>query len=250
MQEQEKNNKGFSLLEIIVVLAIVGALAGVGIPQFTKWNNSRVVSNATEQVASLLRNIHATTERGTFAYVQVLFESDSFGGISIRTKGVTMDNFTAKMNDVNDVWNTSSDNRCSTGELDPEFWTSEDIAERPELRASIFEIERNDVIFQWFDGQASVCFSRNGKFFYADGELGIDEQPEHYIYILLNKDENAECVIEYVENPLEKVIPQPLSWDPDDNSCKYVGAVKWTRFGEVDTFKWNKRTTEALSEWK
>ena len=109
-------------------------------------------------------------------------------------------------------------------------------------------MERNDVIFQWFDGQASVCFSRNGKFFYADGELGLDEQPEHYIYILLNKDENAMCAIDYVADPLEKVIPQPNSWD--DNSCKYVGAVKWTRFGEVDTFKWNKRGSAVLSEWK
>ena len=115
MQELEKNNKGFSLLELMVVLAIVGALAGVGVPQFAKWNNSRAISNATEQVASLLRNIHATTERGTFAYVQVLFESDSLDGITIRTKGVTMDNFTAKMNDVNDVWNTASDSRCSIG---------------------------------------------------------------------------------------------------------------------------------------
>ena len=35
MQEQEKKNKGFSLLEIIVVLAIVGALAGVGIPNLS-----------------------------------------------------------------------------------------------------------------------------------------------------------------------------------------------------------------------
>ena len=120
MLEQEKNNKGFSLLEIIVVLAIVGALAGVGIPNFTKWNNGRAVSNATEQVASLLRNIHATTERGTFAYVQVLFESDDNDGISIQTKGVTMDNFTYKMNDPNDIWNVSSDTRCSIMEIDPE----------------------------------------------------------------------------------------------------------------------------------
>ena len=48
MQEQEKNNKGFSLLEIIVVLAIVGALAGVGIPNFAKWNNKRIIANASE----------------------------------------------------------------------------------------------------------------------------------------------------------------------------------------------------------
>ena len=68
-----------------------------------------IISNATEQVASLLRNIHATTERGTFAYVQTIFESDFEDGISIKTKGVTMDNFTTKMNDLSDTWNTSSD---------------------------------------------------------------------------------------------------------------------------------------------
>mgnify|MGYP003330374370 FL=1 len=146
MLEQEKNNKGFSLLEIIVVLAIVGALAGVGIPNFTKWNNGRAVSNATEQVASLLRNIHATTERGTFAYVQVLFESDDNNGISIQTKGVTMDNFTYKMNDPNDIWNVSSETRCSIMEIDPEFWTTGD-ADRPELQASIYNIQRRDVVF-------------------------------------------------------------------------------------------------------
>ena len=95
MQEQEKKNKGFSLLEIIVVLAIVGALAGVGIPNFAKWNNKRIISYASEEVASLLRNIHATTERGTFAYVQLIFESDNEDGISFYIKGVRMDNFSS-----------------------------------------------------------------------------------------------------------------------------------------------------------
>ena len=55
MQEQEKKNKGFSLLEIIVVLAIVGALAGVGIPNFAKWNNKRIIANASEEVASFVK---------------------------------------------------------------------------------------------------------------------------------------------------------------------------------------------------
>ena len=58
----------------------------------------------------------------------------------------------------------------------------------------------------------------------------------------LKKEENLECEIDYVADPEERVIPSSNG----DNGCKYVGAVKWTRFGEVDTFKWN----ETLEEWK
>ena len=51
-----------------------------------------------------------------------------------------------------------------------------------------------------------------------------------------------------IPKPDEKVIPQPDAWD--GGGCKYVGAVRWTRFGEIDTFRWNRRDTEDLSEWK
>ena len=75
MQALAKNNKGFSLLEIIVVLAIIGGISAVGIPNFIEWSNKRALVNATTQVTSLFRNIFATTERGTFAYVQVIINS-------------------------------------------------------------------------------------------------------------------------------------------------------------------------------
>ena len=158
-----------------------------------------------------------------------------------------MDNFTTKMNDTSVSWNTSPDNRCSVTPLDDEFWTSED-TDRDELKANIFEISRSDVVFN-FIGEASLCLSRNGKFYYGTGAIATGEQPENYIYLLLNKGENTDCDITYIDDePDEKVIPQPAAWD--GGGCKYVGAVRWTRFGEIDTFRWNRRDTEDLSEWK
>jgi len=176
MQEQEKKNKGFSLLEIIVVLAIVGALAGVGIPNFAKWNNKRIIANASEEVASLLRNIHATTERGTFAYVQLIFESDNEDGISIKTKGVTMDNFTTKMNDTSVSWNTSPDNRCSVTPLDDEFWTSED-TDRDELKANANEMGEilKDGLIKIQSDHREVIGEVRGKGLMVGLELVVDE---------------------------------------------------------------------------
>ena len=125
MQVRVKNNKGFSLLEIIVVLAIIGGISAVGIPNFIKWSNNRAVVNATSQVASLFRNIYTTTERGTFAYVQVLINSGD-DGISITTKGITMDSLVFKMNDTSDNWNQNETDRCSISSPG-DFWDTDDI---------------------------------------------------------------------------------------------------------------------------
>ena len=157
----------------------------------------------------LLRNIHATTERGTFAYVQLIFESDNEDGISIKTKGVTMDNFTTIMNDTSVSWNTSPDNRCSVTPLDDEFWTSED-TDRDELKANIFEISRSDVVFN-FIGEASLCLSRNGKFYYGTGAIATGEQPENYIYLLLNKRKTQTALLlTLMMNLMKKLFHNPM----------------------------------------
>ena len=57
MKERKMNNKGFSLVELIIVIAIMAILIVVLAPQYLKYveksRNSTDVSNATEIVTAL-----------------------------------------------------------------------------------------------------------------------------------------------------------------------------------------------------
>ena len=43
MQMQEKKIKGFALLELIVVIAIIGAMSAAAFKPFLKWRTERMV---------------------------------------------------------------------------------------------------------------------------------------------------------------------------------------------------------------
>ena len=241
MQALAKNNKGFSLLEIIVVLAIIGGISAVGIPNFIEWSKKRALVNATTQVTSLFRNIFATTERGTFAYIQVIINS-SEDGIQISTKGITMDSLVQIMNNTDGPWH-EGDSKCSvTPEID---WDTDDINNQ-KLQANLFEMKSKDVVAN-FTGEAAVCFSRNGKFHYAHGDLEENDKPLKYLYLLLNIDTNKQCDIGIQDpNADQFAIAIPIDANTDEKGCEFVGAVQWSRFGEFNANRWDKDT----NSWK
>mgnify|MGYP006058934531 CR=1 FL=1 len=70
MLVQEKNIKGFNLLELVVVLVIVGIVSAAAYPNFSKWKKEREVRSATEKIAGMISNVATQTQRGNFSYSQ------------------------------------------------------------------------------------------------------------------------------------------------------------------------------------
>ena len=226
MQVPEKNIKGLSLLELVVVLVLIGVVTAVAYPDFTEWNRERKVRNGTDRVLSFMKNIHAQTERGTFAYVQVLINNNN-NRLQLTSKGMTMQDLTDKIHDGESDWNAEATSRCEPEATD--YWSSDTAGEDADIKNYVFSIDLEDVTTS-FIGTTAICFARNGKFFEAafgtHFDSGIDAVPYQYLYICRRGGEACEIP---TADLTEKSKPAA--------GIKYLRAINFGRFGNFTISK-------------
>lgn len=200
---------------MLVVLTIIGAIAGVGFPNFSKWQVDRKVRAASEKIATVFTLATSQVERGAYPYVRVLIQS----GVKISAHGITQEEFSNKLNNGDDI-------DCGAA-----IFSSAD---------EIISYTLEDIIlFHLTDGgSAAICFSKGGKYFKRTGtaatqnNINLDQKATpNFVTICYKKEKSCDAV--------------GRSFDQDDKQPVYL--VNYSRFGMIQKFKWNYTTDDWRS---
>ncbi len=192
----------------MVVLAIIGAIAAVGFPNFTKWQIDRKVRSHSEKIATVFTSATSQVERGAYPYVRVLIQN----GVRVSAHGITQEDFSNRLNNGDDI-------DCGAG-----IFSSAD---------EIVTYELDDIkLFHLTDGggSAAICFSKGGKYFKRTGtastqnNINLDQKATpNFVTICYEKEKSCDAV--------------GKSFDTDDKQPVYL--VNYSRFGMIQKYKWN-----------
>ena len=210
MQLQAKNNKGFTILETVVVLCLVGIISAIAYPSFDKWNKSRKVQSDLFKVVNMFDNINSQVQRGLYSFVQVYILSEDTEGtgnkLTIVTRGMSAN--TLADNIATRTEFRDAQERCY---LDTDEWDDDGTrTDRPEVSSVEFDNITTD-----FYGEEGICFSKDGRWYSTS---------EHF----------------EGQNSFELLGQGGFCDRPDRNGgnpCDY--RIVWSRFGNIKLEKWN-----------
>ena len=223
MQMQEKKVKGFSLLELLVVVAIIGALSAVSFKPFMNWRTDRIVRTEALNVTAVIQNIFSQVQRGKYSFVQFKIEKDG-NQYSVSSNGMEIEKFTDYVRDKYDGSTLKNfhkfETRCGmTFTWDDEGAVDEDLLTVNEIFIDATSVglgvEGSDIS----TGGGTVCFSKDGTYYSPAGVFLDGTTPIERLFICTPTGIGSGCLIE------------------GENTF----ALEWSRFGNITLKKYSEK---------
>ena len=239
MRVQDEKIKGFNVLELIIVIAIIGVLSAVAYPNFSEWRKDRETRSAVVKIKSLIEGINAQVQRGQYAFVQVDVEEDDV--LIVTSKGMKPKTLATLLNNGESGWWVKPNERCNI--VDEAYWDEDPDPDRNQIidldKIEVRQIVLDNVATTWRDKIGAVCFGKNDQWYSGNGELvsssGDDVIVDSYLFICNRSNTRSQCDI-------DNVTGEPTT----EHDHLYV--IEWSRFGNIKLEKWNKRDAEWIEQ--
>ena len=245
MRVQDEKIKGFNVLELLIVIAIIGVLSAVAYPNFSDWRKDRETRSAVVKIKSLIEGINAQVQRGQYAFVQVdvkegeLVSGDD--GLIVTSKGMKPKTLATLLNTGGSDWWVKPNERCNN--VDQAYWDEDPDPDRDQIidldKIEVRQIVLDNVATTWRDKKGAVCFGKNDQWYSGNGELvsssGGDLSVDSYLFICNRSKTRSQCDI-------DNDTGEPTT------EHDYLYVIEWSRFGNIKLEKWNKRDLEWIEQ--
>ena len=236
MLKLEKKTKGFTLLELLVVLAIIFFITSLSYPSFSSWIATRNTNDAVTKIESAFRSIATQIQRGvyTFGQIQIQNKKDK---IIIVTKGIGQETFNQKRLTPGDIIHSELQ-RCSLKEED---WDNNSISYYESEYASV-NLDPDSSL-----DTGAICFSKDGNFYSGAGGFITSGSVDAALFICSRKEalKFGKVYCQVVVSDIEELNPVV---EPKFTKSKNFYNISWSIFGSIVTEKWSKKEGE-VGKW-